>query len=76
MPIVNTQTYQFKLNAKYNVNKASALNLTYSFQHMWSNDYTYIGMQQYGTPTGVMPTNMQAPVYSIHAVGLSYIYNF
>jgi len=24
----------------------------------------------------VMPTNMQAPVYSIHAVGLSYIYNF
>ena len=76
MPIVNTQTYQLKLNAKYNVNKASALNLTYSFQHMWSNDYTYIGMQPFGTPTGVMPTNMQAPVYSIHAVGLSYIYNF
>jgi len=76
MPIVNTQTYQFKLNAKYSVNKASAVNLTYSFQHMWSNDYTYIGMQPFGTPTGVMPTNLQAPVYSIHAVGLSYIYNF
>ncbi len=76
MPVVNTQMYQFKLDAKYNFNKASAVHLTYSFQHLWSDDYTYIGMQQYGTPQAVMPTNMQAPVYSIHAVGLSYIYNF
>ena len=76
MPDVNTQMYQFKLDAKYNVNKASAAHLTYMFQHMWSNDYTYIGQQPLGTPTGVMPTFMQAPVYSVHAIGLSYIYNF
>ncbi|MEI7867410.1 MAG: MtrB/PioB family decaheme-associated outer membrane protein [Candidatus Methylumidiphilus sp.] len=76
MPDVNTQMYQFKLDAKYNVSKASAAHLTYMFQHMWSNDYTYIGQQPLGTPTGVMPTFMQAPVYSVHAIGLSYIYNF
>jgi hypothetical protein len=76
MPDVNTQVYQFKLNAKYNFSKSSAAHLTYSFQHMSSNDYIYTGMNQLGTPAGVMPTNMQAPVYSVHAVGLSYIYNF
>jgi hypothetical protein len=76
MPIVNSQMYQIKLNAKYNFSKSSAAHLTYSFQHLSSNDYIYTGMNQLGTPAGVMPTNMQAPVYSVHAVGLSYIYNF
>ncbi len=76
MPDVNSQLYQFKFDAKYSFNKASAAHLTYLFQHLWSTDYVYTGQQPLGTPTGVMPTYQQAPVYSVHAFGLSYIYNF
>lgn len=76
LPTVKTQTFQFKLDAKYQINKPSALHLTYLYQHLFSSDYVYTGTQFYGTPAGVMPTNEQAPNYSIHAVGLSYILNF
>jgi MtrB/PioB family decaheme-associated outer membrane protein len=76
MPAVKTETFQFKLDTKYIINKPSAVHLTYMYQHLFSSDYIYTGMQQTGTPTGVMPTLEQAPTYSIHAVGLSYIYNF
>jgi len=76
MPDVNSQMFQFKLDAKYNLSKVSAAHLTYLFQNLYSSDYIYTGMQPYGSPTGVMSTYMQAPTYSVHAVGLSYIYNF
>jgi hypothetical protein len=35
-------------------------------------DYAYDGMQ-YGSLTGIMPTNEQAPNYNVSVVGLSYI---
>ncbi len=76
MPEVKTQMYQFKVDAKYTINKPSAVHLSYMYQYMFSSDYIYTGMQLAGTPQGVMPTFEQAPTYSIHAVGLSYIYNF
>ena len=76
MPTVKTQMYQFKLGAKYIINKPSAVHLSYMYQYMFSSDYVYTGMQTAGTPQGVMPTFEQAPTYSNHVVGLSYIYNF
>ncbi len=76
MPEVKTQVFQFNLSAKYAFNKSSSAHLTYIFQHMISNDYIYSGMSVAGTPTGVMPTLEQAPVYTVHAFGLSYLYNF
>jgi len=76
MPEVKSQLFSFKLDGKFTINKSSAAHLTYLYQHLISNDYIYTGMSIAGTPTGVMPTNAQAPVYSVHAIGLSYIYNF
>lgn len=76
MPTVKTQTFQFKLDGKYNINKSSTLHLSYLYEHMFSSDYIYTGMQPAGTPTSVMPTFEQAPRYSNHVIGLSYIYNF
>jgi MtrB/PioB family decaheme-associated outer membrane protein len=76
MPTVKTQTFTFKLDAKYIINKPSAVHLGYMYQRMLSSDYIYTGMQPIGAPQGVMPTFEQAPQYSIHVVGLSYIYNF
>jgi MtrB/PioB family decaheme-associated outer membrane protein len=76
MPTVKTEMYQFKLDAKYIINKPSAVHLSYLYQYLFSSDYIYTGMQLSGTPQALMPTFEQAPTYSIHAVGLSYIYNF
>lgn len=76
MPEVKTQMFQFKLGGKYQINKSSAAHLTYLFQHLMSSDYIYTGMGPAGTPTGVMPTNEKAPTYTVHAFGLSYVYNF
>jgi len=76
MPQVKSQLLSFKLDGKFTINKSSAAHLTYLYQHLISNDYIYTGLSQAGTPTGVMPTNAQAPTYSVHAFGLSYIYNF
>jgi hypothetical protein len=76
MPTVKTETFQFKLDAKYIISKPSAIHLSYMYQRLLSSDYIYTGMQPAGTPTGVLPTFEQAPQYSIHVVGLSYIYNF
>ena len=76
MPTVKTQTFQFKLDAKYIINKPSAIHLSYMYQHLFSSDYIYTGMQAVGTPQGVVPTSEQSPTYSIHAIGLSYMYNF
>jgi hypothetical protein len=76
MPTVKTQTFQFKLDAKYTINKPSALHLSYLYQRLLSTDYVYIGMQAAGTPQNLFPTYEQAPAYSTHVIGLSYIYNF
>jgi hypothetical protein len=76
LPEVRSQTYTFKLDAKYAINKSSSAHLTYLYQHLNSNDYIYTGMQPAGTPTNVMPTLEKAPVYGVNVIGLSYIYNF
>jgi MtrB/PioB family decaheme-associated outer membrane protein len=75
-PEVKSQLFSLKFNAKYSISKSSAAHFTYLYQHLISNDYIYTGMSIAGTPTGVMPTNAQAPNYSVHAFGLSYIYSF
>jgi hypothetical protein len=76
LPEVRSQTFTFKLDAKYTINRSSAAHLTYLFQHLNSRDYIYTGMQPAGTPTSVMPTFETAPNYSVNAIGLSYVYNF
>jgi len=75
MPTVTTNTVELKVRGKYRIDKTSAVNLMYAYQHMTSDDYIYTGMQ-IGTGTNYMPTMEQAPSYTVHIVGASYIYNF
>lgn len=75
MPTVTSNTVELKVRGKYNIDKKSAVNLMYAYLHMTSNDYIYTGMQ-IGTGTNYMPTMEQAPSYTVHVVGASYIYNF
>jgi MtrB/PioB family decaheme-associated outer membrane protein len=74
-PTVRTDTVELRLNGKYKINKPSAVNLGYAYQHMKVTDYAYDGMQ-FGTLTVVTPTNEKAPSFNVHTVWASYIYNF
>jgi long-subunit fatty acid transport protein len=64
-----------KLSGRYTIDKSQAVRVGYSYWHMKSTDYAYDGMQ-YGGLSNVLPTNEQAPNYSVSAVGVSYIYTF
>ena len=75
-PDVKTELFTLKLIGNYQVNKSSRVAVGYMYQKLNSSDYYYNGLQNYFTPNRVLPTNEQAPNYSIHAVMVSYIYTF
>lgn len=75
-PDIRNETLRLKISGVYQVDKASNVALGYMFQKLKSNDY-YYNFYQYGyTGTGNLPTNEQAPSYSISVITASYLYNF
>jgi hypothetical protein len=46
------------------------------YQHLKSTDFYYTPLQYGGTPTAMLPTNQQAPSYSVNVITATYIYNF
>jgi len=75
-PDITSETITFKLSGIYQVNKVSKVALGYIHQKLNTNDYYYNFYQTGYTGTGNLPTNQQAPNYSINAISVSYIYNF
>lgn len=76
LPDIKSELLTLKLTGSYQVAKNAKLALGYIYQKLNSSDYFYNG-EQYGyTPNRVMPTNLQAPNYSVNVVSASYIYNF
>src|SRR6185312_2364514 len=75
LPEVGTELTELRLNARYALNKASTVRVLYWFQRLHVADFAYDGMQ-YGTLSGIIPTNEQAPNYRVHVVGVSYQYSF
>ncbi|HYM35156.1 MAG TPA: MtrB/PioB family outer membrane beta-barrel protein, partial [Steroidobacteraceae bacterium] len=75
LPTVSADTFQVRVSGKYTINRQSAVWAGYSYNHLKSSDYAYEGMQ-FGGLTGVLPTNEQPFVYSIHTVGVAYVYTF
>ena len=75
LPEVKTNTLSLLFTAQYAVNKKSTIRFMYGFDHLFSKDYIYDGMQ-YGSLRGVLPTNEQSPIYNVHTVGVSYVYTF
>ncbi|HXF80138.1 MAG TPA: MtrB/PioB family decaheme-associated outer membrane protein [Usitatibacter sp.] len=75
LPEVGTELTELRLNARYALNKASTVRVLYWFQRLHVADFAYDGMQ-YGTLSGIIPTNEQAPNYRVHIVGVSYQYSF
>lgn len=75
LPVVTTNTTELKLSTKYALNKESAVRVGYIYQYMKSSDWMYEGMQ-FGGLAGVLPTNEQAPNYTVHTIVVTYLYTF
>ncbi len=76
LPRVTTDLFAIGANGEYQINKSSALRLTYRYQRLKSSsDFAYAGLQ-FGSVAGFMPTNEQVPVYSVHVLGVSYVNRF
>jgi len=76
LPDIQNKVVQFKLTGKYSVNKQSRVMMAYIYQQMKSTDFYYNGLQIGNTPSSLMPTNQQAPNYTVNVVTVAYIHDF
>jgi MtrB/PioB family decaheme-associated outer membrane protein len=75
-PDIKSEMTQLKLTGIYKLDKASKVAIGYMFQKLHATDYYYNGLQYGYAPTALMPTNQQAPDYSVNLISVSYIHNF
>jgi MtrB/PioB family decaheme-associated outer membrane protein len=75
LPTVSTDTYEVRMNGRYAVTPTQALHLAYTYMRMTSADWAYEGMQ-FGSMSGVLPSNEQPFNYSVHVFGVSYVLSF
>ncbi len=76
LPDIKNTLVQLKLVGNYKVDKSSRVMLGYVYQHLNSVDYFYNTYQYGSTPSSMLPTNQQAPNYTVSVVAASYIVNF
>lgn len=76
LPDIRTEIISLKLVGNYKVDKSSGIKVGYMLQHMRANDYFYNAYQYGSTPTTLLPTNQQAPNYTVHMISMSYMHNF
>ncbi len=75
LPTVSEKMIQLQIGGQYALDKHSAIRAFYWWQKLRVTDYVYDGMQ-YGSLSGVIPTNEQSPNYNVSVVGVSYIYRW
>ena len=76
LPDIRSSMTQLKVNGVYDIDKVSKVSVMLLYRRLSNIDYYYNGLQNGFTPTSVLPTNQQAPSYSVYLLGASYIYNF
>ncbi len=76
VPAIQNNLGIIKLGASYQLDKQSKLGFMYWYQHLYSNDYYYNGLQTGYTPTNVLPTNQTNPSYSVNVISANYTYTF
>ncbi len=74
-PTITTDTSELRITGRYAVDKKSAIRLSYGYAQTKAVDWSYDGYQ-FGTGTNYMPTNEQAPNYTVQTLGVSYIFTF
>lgn len=75
-PNISSELTQFKLTGTYQFSRASSFIAGYMYQRLNSNDYYYSAYLLGFTPTSLLPTNQQAPNYSVNTVFVAYRYSF
>jgi len=75
-PNISSDVKQFRAMGTYDLNPSSKLMLGYLYQRLKSNDYFYNAYQYGFTPASLLPTNQQAPNYSVNTVFVAYRYSF
>jgi len=75
-PNISSDLKQFRLTGNYQLGRASSISAGYMYQRLKSNDYYYYALQLGFTPTSLLPTNQQAPNYSVNTVFVAYRYSF
>jgi MtrB/PioB family decaheme-associated outer membrane protein len=75
-PNISSELTQFKVTGAYQFDKTSSMFLGYLYQRLKSNDYYYSAYLLGYTPTTLLPTNQQAPNYTVNTVFLAYRYSF
>ena len=73
--IVSTVT-ELRLAGQYKIDKAASLRLSYLGQHLSSADFQ---LDAYTNPIfhgSFLSTGMTSPVYTVHVLGVSYLYSF
>jgi len=76
LPAIRNDMKKLKVTAIYAVDKASKVALTYLYKKLKSDDYYYSAYQLGWTDVTVLPTNQQAPNYSVNVLMASYMYSF
>lgn len=76
LPDVKNKMLRLKITGIYQIDKASKVALGYLFQKRENNDYFYSAYQTGSTDVTVLPTNQQAPKYSVNVITATYIYTF
>jgi hypothetical protein len=75
-PDIKSDMLQLKLAGTYTIDKVSKVRVGYTFKRLNVSDYFYNAYQYGSTPTTLLPTNQQAPSYSVNVVSVSYAINF
>lgn len=75
-PDITSKTLKLTLSGVYQVDKANKVAVGYMYQKLKTNDYYYNFYQTGYTGTGNLPTNEQAPNYTVNVVSVVYVHEF
>jgi MtrB/PioB family decaheme-associated outer membrane protein len=76
VPNISSDLKQLRLTGAYQFDHHSSVLAGYLYQRLQANDYYYYAFQNGFTPTSLLPTNQQAPNYSVNSVFAAYRYSF
>lgn len=76
VPTINNKMLQLKLTGSYKLDQASKIVMGYSYQRLSSSDYMYNALQLGYTPSTQLPSNEQAPSYSVNRLFAAYNFSF
>ncbi len=76
LPAIQNNMGAIKLGGNYQIDKNQRVGLMYWYQHLYTNDYYYNGLQYPNSPTATLPTNQSNPGYSVNVFSVNYTYTF